>query len=65
MILFFFINFLVAFAQIVPSYLLAEWTEKELEEQQNPYYPRMFGVFILIYVILAIARSLVIFSLVL
>ena len=65
MILFFAINVATALAQIVPSYLLAEWTSLPLEEQQNAYYPKLFGGFILLYVCLAFVRSLVITALVL
>ena len=65
LILYFVINFATAFAQIIPSYLVAEWTTNDLEEQQNPFYPRLFGGFIVVYVVLAFARCFIIFSIVL
>jgi ABC-type siderophore export system fused ATPase/permease subunit len=49
-----------AFFQLAISWYLADWASKDLEEQQLSVYPRNFGISILVYILLSVARSAVV-----
>jgi len=59
------ISTLTAVGQLLPSLWMTEWLSKDLEEQQDSYYPIVFGILIGVFIILTMLRSLTIFAVVL
>jgi len=50
-----------AVTQLGPSFYLAEWAKKEFKEQQLKYYPMMFGLSILVFIVITTIRAFVTF----
>ena len=58
-VIYFFFGLIAALAQLYTTYFVSVWADQPFEEQQKAYYPRTFGLAIIVYILLAFLRSLI------
>ena len=59
--LYFFFSISAACCQLYTTFWVSKWTEEPFDEQQKGWYPMIFGVLIVVYVVLTFSRGLTIF----
>ena len=60
--MYFIFGLVSALLQLYTTYFVSDWSNKPFEEQQRSYYPIVFGISVLVYMLFTFLRGLVIFS---
>lgn len=61
-VIFLTINIVASVTQLAVSFFLADWTKQDLENQQKSYYPNMFIGSVIVFMILVLARVIIVFA---
>lgn len=56
------IGLVTAFLQLFTTFIVSYWADRPFEEQQSKWYPIVFGISVLVYILMSFIRALIIFG---